>query len=220
MSRKICAGAAASIFISLFTTGSAFADERPLIWQPQKASDRSYSVKLGLTLPTRLEPQAGIDMGMSASRNGAVVNAPVKVWGNMKMRTVQRPAYASSSAVDFSLDALHGSGAITMNYYDKRIATPVVDVERRSSYSMRYDGVARQWQGVEATQSLHISRTGNRGTALVIKASATDNFRALSTGVGLEQRLSEHMTIRGSVDRSFSAPSPTLNLGANYRLTW
>ncbi|KKX33639.1 hypothetical protein [Rhizobium sp. LC145] len=219
MTKTIRAGMAAMVSIFL-ATGPAIADSGRLIWQPAKSSDTSYSVKMGMRLPTRLEPEAGINMGMSASKGGALVETPVNVWGRVKTQAIQRPAYESNRDIDLSFDALHGSGAITMNYYDKRVATPTIDVERRSSYAMRYDGVAQEWCGLETSQSLRIARPGTVGTAFVVKGKAANNFETLGADLGLEQKFGKNMTLSGSLGRTTTSTDTAVNVNARYSFTW
>ena len=218
MTKTICSVLALNLFLSLPV--HVRADERPLIWKPTKNSETSYSVKLGMRLPTRLEPEAGIDMGVSASRYGALVDTPMNVWGRVKTKVIQRPAYESNRGIGLSFDALHGSGSITMNYFDKRIATPTIDVQRRSSYSMRYDGATQEWNGLEASQSLRISRIGNRGTALVVRGSAADNFQTFGAGLGLEHKFGRNMTVSGSLDRTTASAETAVNVSARYSFSW
>lgn len=89
MNRSLLAGGVA-LFAAIFAVGpflasSAHAADRPLIWQPVKNSDRSYSVKLGFRLPTELEPEAGFNVGVDAKKDGSM-NTPLRLWGSMKMK--------------------------------------------------------------------------------------------------------------------------------------
>jgi hypothetical protein len=211
--------AVSASFIAIACASQSRAEDRPLIWQPSKISDTSYSVKLGLKLPTELEPEAGFDLGVDASKDGAVVDTPLKFWGSLKAQSIQRPAYEMNRDIDLGLDGNAGSAAITMNYYEKHIATPAIDVERQSSYSVRYDGGTQRWTGVDVAQSVKVSRSAS-GTAVVVRATGTDSFKRAGAGLGLEQKVGDHMTLTGSLDKESSSTAPIASINASYAFRW
>ncbi|RWX75629.1 hypothetical protein EPK99_18205 [Neorhizobium lilium] len=199
--------------------GPVLALDKPLIWQPSKSSDTSYSVKLGLKLPMELEPEAGFDLGLDTSKSGAALRTPVRFWSSFKAQAIQRPAYEMNREVGFQVDGNARSAAITMNAYEKHIATPSIDVEREGAYAVRYDAAAQQWAGVDVSQSIKVSKTAT-GTAFVVRASATGNFKVAGAGIGLEQKLGGHMTVSGSLDRSSDVSGAIASINASYSFKW
>lgn len=204
-------------FATITTTAPAFAGDRPLIWQPTKNSDTSYSVKLGMQLPTRIEAEAGISLGVNTTKSGAPIDTPVRFWSNFITEKMKTSASEMRRGVGVDLDGHTGSAAISMNYYEREIATPSLDIERNSSYTMRYDGVSGEWTGIDASQSVRLSH-GSTGTALIGRANAGNGVAG--AGIGLEQRIGEYMTVTGSLDRSTDASDPVASVNARYSFTW
>lgn len=211
------AGAALASML-LISTGSALADERPLIWAPTKNSDTSYAVKLGLRLPNELQTEAGVNFGLDASRRGAVVNTPVRLWGKVTASSIQTSAYQLKRDVRINLDAVTGSSAAGVTMSEKRIASEAVDIELNRQYGVRYDGAAAAWKG-EASQSVKFSRAGT-GTAVIIEAKALDTFKELGAGIAVEQKVSERLSFNGRIDQTTNPGKPTSNIGARYTFKW
>jgi hypothetical protein len=218
MNKTFSAGGAV-LLVMLFSASHVLADDKPLIWQPLKNSDTSYSVKVGVKLPVSLEPQAGFDLGVDAKKDGTVVDTPLRFWSSVKAESIQRPAYEMNRKIGFDLDSLAESAGISVNYYEKQIATPSIDIERQSSYQLRYDGIAQQWSGIGASQSVKVSGS-KTGTAVVVRASGADNFKIAGAGLGLEQKIGDHMTLSGNFDRFTDAPAPVTSVNARYTFTW
>src|ERR1041385_1888737 len=92
MTNSFFAGGIACAFMTvMMSAGNGHADDRPLIWSPSKNSDTSYGVRLGLRLPSELQPEAGINLGLDSDK-GAVVNTPVRFWGKVTASSIQTPA--------------------------------------------------------------------------------------------------------------------------------
>ncbi|MGI2032267.1 hypothetical protein ACRQ1B_07705 [Rhizobium panacihumi] len=212
------AGAVFAPILLMISAGSAFADERPLIWAPTKNSDTSYAVKLGLRLPNELQTEAGINLGLDASNRGAVVNTPVRFWGKVTASSIQTPAYQLKRDIGVNLDAVSGSSAARVTMSEKRIASETLDVELSRQYGVRYDGAADAWKG-EATQSVKFSRAGT-GTAVIIEAKALDTFKELGGGIAVEQKVTERLSLNGRIDQTTNADRPTSNIGARYTFKW
>ncbi|WP_117191384.1 hypothetical protein [Rhizobium terrae] len=194
------------------------ADDGPLIWKPSKNSDTSYSVKLGLKLPNRIETEAGISMGVNTTQSGAPVDMPVSFWSNFIAQKIKTPASEIKRGIGVGLDEGRGA-SITMNYYEKEIATPTIDIEKRSSYAMHYDGATGGWAGMDASQSVRLSHPGS-GTTLIGRVSGSDGFKTVGAGMGVEQRVGDHMTVTGSLDRYSDADDPVTSVKARYSFTW
>jgi len=218
MNRIISASAVLAL-ACFWTAGPGLAEDKPLIWKPARNSDTSYSVKLGLKLPTRLETEAGVSMGVDTTASGTPVDTPIKFWSNFTAEKIQTPAYQLNRGVGVDLDGKTGSAGISMNYYEKEVATPTIDIERRSSYGMRYDGTSGQWCGVDVSQSVRLSHGPSR-TALVGRASGSNGFRTLGAGVSMEKKLGRYMTLSGALDRTSDAPEPVASVNARYSLSW
>jgi hypothetical protein len=218
MNKILSAGAGLALACFL-TAGPGLAEEKPLIWKPSRNSDTSYSVKLGLKLPTRLEAEAGVSMGVDTTTSGTPVDTPIKFWSNFTAEKIQTPAYQMNRGVGVDLDGNTGSAGITMNYYEKEIATPTIDIERHSSYGVRYDGTSGEWCGVETSQSVRLSHGPSR-TALVGRASGSNGFRTVGAGVAVEKQLGRHMTVSGALDRTSDVPDPVASVNARYSFNW
>jgi hypothetical protein len=218
MNRVLTAAAITALTVAV-TSGVGNAQDRPLIWQPIKNSDTSYSVKLGLKLPTRLEPQAGFDVGMNATDGGKVVDTPLRFWSSVRANSSTQPGYQMSRDIGVNIDGTVGNAAISMNYYEKQIATPSMNIEHRSRYALRYDGVERDWRGLDASQSIKLRRH-ETGTAFTASANSADSFSALGASVGLEQTLGQNITLSGNVNRNFIDDATTTRVNANYSYRW
>lgn len=201
------------------SAGAAVADDRPLIWQPIKNSDTSYAVKLGLRLPMRLEPEAGFNVGVDATKGGDVVETPLKFWSRIKTADTKRPAYQMRRDVGVNLDSVAESAAISMNYYEKHIATPTYNVERQSSYTVHYDGIQGSWTGVDANQSIKFRRP-DTGTAFIASASSVNSFESFGASLGIEQQLGKNIIVSGNLNRSFSDADTIASVNASYSYKW
>lgn len=217
--RTFAAGFAAAATIGLLTAQPVFADDKPLIWQPSKNSDTSYSVRLGLKLPTRLEPEAGVSMGVDTTKSGTPVDTPVKFWSNFTATKIQTPAYQANRNVGFDIDGNNGSAGITMNYYEKHIATPTIDIERQASYGVHYDGTASEWGGIDTSQSVRLSHAPSR-TAVVARASGSNGFKVVGAGIGVEKNFGRNLTIGGALDQTSDSPDPVASVKARYSFKW
>jgi hypothetical protein len=220
MNRPFAAAMAAGLVLGVLS-GAARADDRPLIWQPIKNSDTSYAVKLGLRLPTRLEPQAGFDLGVDASKGGAIVDTPLRFWTTIKTADAKQPGYQMRRDIGVNYDGIAGSAAISVNYYEKQIATPTYNLEHQSSYALRYDGLQGDWTGLEASQSLKLRRH-ETGTAFIASANSAAGFSTFGAGLGLEQQLGKNITVSGNLNRSFTDPGADTiaSVNANYSYRW
>lgn len=219
MNRLFSAGATSVLAAMLISSTAHADDQRPLIWKPSKDSDTSYSVKLGLRLPTQLESEAGISMGLNTTESGAPIDTPVRFWSNFVAEKMKTPASEATRGVGVSIDGVSGSAAISMNYYEKEIATSTIDLEKRSHYVMRYNGTTGEWTGLDASQSVRVS-VQPTGTTFVGRVSGTEDFSTVGAGIGLEQKLGEYLTISGSLDRNSDAAKPAASINAHYSFTW
>lgn len=195
------------------------ADEKPLIWQPSRNSDTSYTARIGVRMPTVLAPAAGIEMGVVASDTGALVDTPMAAWGDVQLREVRTAASTLTRKAGARIDPRTGSTSLTMNYYEKYIATPTMDIERRSAYSVRYIGADAQWKGLEANHSLRLSRA-RTGSSAVATASTVDMFSDMTFGVGLEQKLGQNLTVKALVREHLGANDRSATVRADYSFRW
>jgi hypothetical protein len=218
MNRPFSVAAMAALVVAS-TSSFAAAQERPLIWQPIKNSDTSYSVRLGMRLPIRLEPEAGFNVGVNATKTGEVVDTPLRFWSKIKTSEAKRPAYQMTRDIAVNMDQTAGSAAIAMNYYEKHIATPSINVERRASYVVRYDGAQKDWTGLDTNQSIKFRRHAT-GTAFVATASGTDSFTSVGASLGIEQQLGQNITLSGNVNRNFTDESTVSSVNARYSYKW
>lgn len=207
------------IFLAAIMSSSSRADERPLIWQPIKNSDTSYSVKLGMRLPVRLETEAGFNVGVNSSKTGDVVNTPLKFWSRIRTADTKRPAYQMSRDIGINMDGNAGSAAISVNYYEKQIATPTFNLERQATYAVRYDGAQKDWAGLDASQSIKL-RQRETGTAFIAGANSSASFSVVGASFGIEQKLGENITLSGNVNRNFTDATTVSSVNANYSYKW
>lgn len=199
--------------------GYAVADERPLIWQPARNSDTSYTARIGARMPTSFSPAAGVELGMVTSDSGALVDMPMAAWSDVTLREDATAASTTSRAAGARFEPRRGNASLTLNYYEKYIATPAIDIERRNAYSVRYDGSDARWKGMEASQSIRVSQVRS-GTSAFVKASAADGFEAISLNVGLEQKLGENFSFTASARRRSHADERSVAMRANYSFRW
>ena len=206
--------------VTLLTSmGTAAADERPLIWQPARNSENSYTTRIGARIPTVFAPAAGVELGVVTSEGGALVDTPMAAWSDVKLRERHRAGSTVSRTAGARFDPRHGNASLTLNYYEKYIATPLIDIERRSGYSVRYDGATAEWQGVEASQSLRVSQVRSRTSAFA-KASAVDGLLSISVNVGLEQKLGQHFSFTASARERLDTDDRSATIRANYSFRW
>lgn len=208
------------LLLCLFTAlgSSAHANEAGLIWKPVKNSDRSYTARIGAKLPVETPIRAGLEMGMNASRTGQVVDTPVRLWGNVTLLTEQLPGVSFARDVGVIFNALTGSSTVSMTSHQKRIVTPKLDIEDNRNFTVRYDGTAQQWNGVDVAQSLRLSRS-ETGTAFVLTGASRKSFNEFSSGVAVEQKLGDHLTVRGTLDQGFEEHFRP-GVSARYSIRW
>lgn len=211
-------GALAAGVLALFLPVEVKAQERGLIWAPAKNSDRSYSARVGAKLPTETPIRAGFEMGMNASETGAVVDTPVRLWGNVTILSANLPGVKVAGDIGVMMNAITGSGAWTMTTSQKRIATPDFDLESNRNVTMRYDGTAQQWSGLDVSQSLRLTRSST-GTAFILTGASRDTFDEFSSSVALEQKLGKHLTVTGRLNQGYEDHfRPSVN--ARYSIRW
>ncbi|MFK0382546.1 hypothetical protein [Agrobacterium sp. NPDC090273] len=203
---------------SLFAASTVYADDAGLIWKPVKNSSRSYSARLGAKLPTDTPIRAGLEMGMNASRKGQVTDTPVRFWGNMSIASTNLPGVSLARDVAVMFNALTGSSALTMTSSQKRIVTPELDIEANRNFTVRYDGSAQQWSGLDVSQSLRLTRS-QTGTAFVLTGASRNSFDEFSTGVAVEQKLGDHLTVSGTLNQGFE-DSFRPGVNARYSIKW
>lgn len=197
---------------------TTFADEKGLIWNPVKNSDRSYTARIGAKLPTDTPMRAGLEMGMNASKGGAIVDSPVRLWGNLTLLSENLPGVSMARDIGVLMNALTGSGTVSMTSTQKRIVTPELDVETNRNFTMRYDGTAQQWGGVNVSQSLRLTRS-ETGTSFVLTGNSRDTFSEFSSGVAIEQRLGDNITVKGTLKQGYEDHFRP-GFSARYSIRW
>jgi hypothetical protein len=116
------------------------------------------------------------------------------------------------------MNALTGSGSVTVTSSQKRIVTPELDVETNRNFTVRYDGSARQWGGVNVSQSLRLTRS-ETGTSFVLTGNSKDTFSEFSSDVALEQRLGDNITVTGTLRQGYEDHfRPAIS--ARYKISW
>lgn len=211
-------GALAAAILILFLPIEVKAQERGLIWAPAKNSDRSYSARIGAKLPIETPLRAGLEMEMNASEGGALVDTPVKLWGNMTLLSTNLPGVKIAGDIGVLMNAITGSSAWTMTTSQKRIATPDFDIEANRNMTLRYDGTAQQWSGLDVSQSLRLTRSAT-STAFILTGASRDTFDEFSSSVALEQKLGENLTVTGSFNQGYEDRfRPSVN--AKYNIRW
>ncbi len=202
----------------IFSAGTVHAQERGLIWSPAKNSDQSYSARVGAKLPIQTPVRAGLEMGMNASEGGALVDTPVKFWGNVTLLSSNVPGAKVAGDIAVLMNALTGSSAWTMTTTQKRIATRELDVEANRNMTVRYDGTAQQWSGLDVSQSLRLTRS-ETGTAFVLTGASRETFDEFTSSVALEQKFGENLTVTGKLNQGYEDRfRPSVN--ARYQIRW
>ncbi|UHS62873.1 hypothetical protein HRR99_07955 [Agrobacterium vaccinii] len=202
----------------ILSAGTVHAQERGLIWSPAKNSDQSYSARVGAKLPIQTPVRAGLEMGMNASEGGALVDTPVKFWGNVTLLSSNVPGAKVAGDIAVLMNALTGSSAWTMTTTQKRIATPELDVEANRNMTVRYDGTAQQWSGLDVSQSIRLTRS-ETGTAFVLTGASRETFDEFTSSVALEQKFGENLTVTGKLNQGYEDRfRPSVN--ARYQIRW
>lgn len=196
----------------------ASADEAELIWKPVRNSSRSYSARLGAKLPVETPIRAGLEMGMNASQTGRVVDTPLRLWGNMSIASTNLPGVSLARDVAVMFNALNGSSSVTMTSKQKRIVTPELDIEANRNFTVRYDGSAQQWSGLDVSQSLRLTRS-ETGTAFVLTGASRNSFEEFSTGVAVEQKIGDHLSVSGTLNQGFEDRFRP-GVSARYSIRW
>jgi hypothetical protein len=211
-------GVSVFALIASAQSGAALAQERGLIWSPVKNSDQSYTTRIGAKLPVDTPIRAGLEMGLSSSKTGAITDTPVRFWGNMTILAQTLPGASIARDIGVLMNALTGSSTVSMTSTQKRIVTPTLDLEANRNVTMRYDGTAQQWSGLDVSQSLRLTKS-ETGTAFVLTGASRDTFDEFSSRVSLEQKLSENLTVSGTLNQGYEdrfRPS----VSARYSIKW
>ena len=213
-----CGWLASATLVALTLVAPACADDGLLIWTPTKNSDTAYNARLGTRVPGWTNASAGVDVGVASAVKGGRVDTPVKVWGRVTASQLQMPAYQLRRDIDVRMNALTGGAAAEVSTSNKRIVSGSLDLELRRTVGLTYDGIAQQWSGLNVNQAVRLS-TPAYGTALVVKAGATDHFKRLGAGMALEQSLTKSISITGSLERAVGSDL-SAGINARYSLTW
>ncbi|MDO1585120.1 hypothetical protein [Rhizobium oryzicola] len=200
------------------SAGGSRADDRPLIWKPEKLSDTAYQTRLGLRLPGWSFASAGVDVGVQSNIPGGRVETPVKLWGKLAVEAIHTPASVVTRDIDVEINALTGGGLVTMNYTDDQILDENFKLALSRDYQIRYAGPGETWSGLDVTQAIRLSETGT-GTTFVVRAGALDSFSRIGAGVGFEQSVGDHISITGNLERA-AGSDPSASINARYELTW
>lgn len=210
--------AVVSAIVLFLSAGVVHAQERGLIWSPAKNSDQSYSARIGAKLPVETPIRAGLEMGMVGSEGGALVDTPVKLWGNITLLSSNLPGAKIASDVAVLMNALTGSSAWTVTTSQKRIATADLDLEANRNMTIRYDGTAQQWSGLDVSQSLRLTRS-QTGTAFVLTGATRDTFDEFESSVAVEQKFGKNFTVTGQINQNDEDRfRPSVN--ARYSIRW
>jgi hypothetical protein len=218
MTSRTRLGLAMAIIITSFAAGGAHADEKGLIWKPVKNSDQSYTTRIGAKIPTSMPIRAGLEMGLNASKGGDLVDTPVRLWGTVTLLAEQLPGVTLARDVGVLMNAITGSGTVSVTSSQKRIATSELDFEANRNVTVRYDGTSQQWSGMDVSQSLRLTRS-QTGTAFVLTGASRDTFNEFSTGVAVEQRLGDHLTLSGTLNQGYEDHFRP-GVSARYNIRW
>lgn len=199
-------------------SGLAHAQERGLIWAPAKNSDTSYSARVGAKLPTQTPIRGGLEMGINGSDGGALLDTPVKLWGTITILSSNVPGARVAGDIGVLVNALTGSSAWSVTTSQKRIATPDLDFESNRNVTVRYDGTAQQWSGLDVSQSLRLTRSAT-GTAFVLTGASRDTFDDFTSNVGLEQKLGKNLTLSGNLAQG-QQEGLRPSVSARYHIRW
>lgn len=199
-------------------SGLAQAQERGLIWAPAKNSDTSYSARVGAKLPTQTPIRGGLEMGINGSDGGALLDTPVKLWGTITILSSNVPGARVAGDIGVLVNALTGSSAWSVTTSQKRIATPDLDFESNRNVTVRYDGTAQQWSGLDVSQSLRLTRSAT-GTAFVLTGASRDTFDDFTSNVGLEQKLGKNLTLSGNLAQG-QQEELRPSVSARYHIRW
>lgn len=199
-------------------SGLAQAQERGLIWAPAKNSDTSYSARVGAKLPTQTPIRGGLEMGINGSDGGALLDTPVKLWGTITILSSNVPGARVAGDIGVLVNALTGSSAWSVTTSQKRIATPDLDFESNRNVTVRYDGTAQQWSGLDVSQSLRLTRSAT-GTAFVLTGASRDTFDDFTSNVGLEQKLGKNLTLSGNLAQG-QQEGLRPSVSARYHIRW
>ncbi|MCO5733946.1 hypothetical protein [Rhizobium sp. SSA_523] len=196
----------------------ALANEGTLIWNPTKASDTSYQARLGSRIPGYAFASAGVDVGLNAPSKGGRIDVPVKLWGRITTEALQTPAYQLRQDVDLHLDALNGHAMVKVSDRDVEILSGDLTLELTRDVSLRYDGAAAAWQGVDVRQSIRWT-VPQQGTSLTAQVGLINNFQRLGGGVTLEQKLGPAISVKGQVGQA-AGEDVTASISARYTMRW
>ncbi len=170
-------------------------------------------------MPTMLAPAAGIEMGIVASDGGSIVDVPVAAWGELELREHRSPTSVATRNVKARFNARSGGASLTMAHHEKYIATPAINIERSSSYVLRYSGHDAKWQDLELSQSLRVSQIISGATAF-ISASNAGELCDLTLGMGFEQRFGQNLVVNATVREKLGEGDRSASIRANYSLRW
>lgn len=206
------------VLVLTLSPATSFADEKGLIWSPVKNSDLSYTARIGAKLPIDTPIRGGLEMGMNASKGGVIVDSPVRFWGNLTLLSEKLPGVSMARDIGVLMNALTGSSTLSMTSTQKRIVTPEFDIETNRNFTLRYDGTAQQWGGMNVSQSLRLTRS-ETGTSFILTGNSRDTFSEFSSGVALEQRLGDNITVKGTLNQGYEDHFRP-GFSARYSIRW
>ena len=206
---------AALAVLALPPLSPAIAGERPLIWEPSKSSDTSYSVRMGSHLPTDRASSMGAEVRMRGP-NPEQFGNPVSLWGTVTLAEPPAAGDGRSTRLDARIDGHNGRRRVSLNNTLTK-SLPGLDAELCQDYALDYEPLGDGRLHAQAAQSVRLS-SPRTGMVLHMRTSRSDD-EGWRTSIGIEQPLRNAITLTATIEDP-ARESRKGRFRASYRYNW
>ena len=190
-----------------------------MIWSPVKVAPRTYKTTLGFRLPMAWETSAGVDLGLGAAADGAILRSSrlATLWG-MAVDSQSRFSTVSRREVALRVDAVNGAGMLCFGRSRSWIVSDNLDMRTSRSLNVNYLGARNSANAITATQAVTIAVPWT-GTSISASGNLGDVGNVFSSTVSFQQPIAPNFNFSASfIDPQTLTPAGNLRL--DYRVRW
>ncbi|WP_132957515.1 hypothetical protein [Rhizobium sp. BK251] len=202
-----------------FIAAPAAEADNLLIWSPAKVSPNTYQATVGFRLPMTWETSAGADLGLGATRAGALLPDAERatLWGKLADENVT-PASRARQEVAVRVDTLRGSGTLLLSRSRNFIFSENLDMELSRALSVGYAKADTRPASLDVSQAIKLIYPWT-GTALSARGAVTDTRGDFSTTLAISQNILPNLDLSASLTDPISS-GKTGDVRLRYQVRW
>jgi hypothetical protein len=165
------------------------------------------------------EMSAGADLGLAGAPGGTIASGSelATLWGRA-VDSRGGSAGKSQRELALRLDALQGSGTLSLGLSRSWIFSRSLDMQTARSFNVNYAATQAVPASLSASQAVTMIFAGT-GTSISASGTVTDFSGGFSGTLGLNQPIAANLDLSASVD-GVSTAMPTGNMRVDYRIKW